>query len=236
MGVAQHISEADYEQIVWADPDRNWELVEGRLREKPGMSWEHGEILILLGHLLLRQLDRRQFSVLGESRVRRPPGNIFIPDLFVVPVAYGEEFRNRPGVLAIISQPLPLVVEVWSRSTGDYDVEAKIPIYQQRGDLEIWRIHPYERTLTAWRRQPGRNLCRDRLPEGTVSPSTLPGVTIHIWPSCSTFDSGAFVLTQPAYSDTRAPQAEGESREAERSRTVGGTALIRLPSKNRETP
>jgi Uma2 family endonuclease len=180
MSVAQHISEGEYEQIVWADPDRKWELVEGRLREKPGMSWEHGELLILLGHLLLRQLDRRQFSVLGERRVRRSPGNIFISDLFVVPIAYGEEFRNRPGVLAIISQPLPLVVEVWSRSTGEYDVEAKIPVYQQRGDLEIWRIHPYERTLTAWRRQSDGSYAEAVYREGTVSLTALPGVAIDL--------------------------------------------------------
>jgi Uma2 family endonuclease len=140
MSVAQRVTEAEYEHIVWADPEHKWELVDGRLREKPGMSWEHGEILIQLGYLLRRQLDRRQFSVLGESRVRRPPGTIFIPDVFVAPITYGEEFRDRPGVLAIMSQPLPLVIEVWSRSTGDYDVAAKIPVCQERGDLEIWRV------------------------------------------------------------------------------------------------
>jgi Uma2 family endonuclease len=76
-----------------------------------------------------------------------------MPDLMVVPTAYSEEIRDRP-VLAIFSDPLPLVVEIWSPSTGDYDVDAKVPVYQQRGDQEIWRIHPYERTLTSWQRQP----------------------------------------------------------------------------------
>ena len=61
---------------------------------------------------------------------------------------------DQQDVLEVYDQPLPLVVEVWSRSTGDYDVEEKLAVYQQRGDLEIWRIHPYERTLTAWRRLP----------------------------------------------------------------------------------
>jgi Uma2 family endonuclease len=180
MSVVQRITEAEYEQTVWDDPDHIWELVDGRLREKPGMSWEHGELLIQLGYLLRRQLNRRQFSVLGESRVRRPPGTIFIPDLFVAPVAYGEEFRDRPGVLAIISQPLPLVIEVWSLSTGDYDVETKIPIYQQRGDLEIWRIHPYERTLTAWHRQPDGTYTETVYSDGIVTPTTLPGVVIDL--------------------------------------------------------
>ncbi len=35
---------------------------------------------------------------------------------------------------------------------GRVDVESKLPDYRRRGDLEVWRIHPYERTLTAWRR------------------------------------------------------------------------------------
>jgi hypothetical protein len=35
-------------------------------------------------------------------------------------------------VLATFSQPLPLVVEVWSASTGDCDVNTKIPGYMAR--------------------------------------------------------------------------------------------------------
>ncbi len=182
MSVAQRITEAEYEQLVWADPDRKWELVDGRLREKPGMSWEHGEILIQLGYLLRRQLDRRQFSVLRTKAVSGGhPARYSSPTSFVAPIAYGEEFRDRPGMLAIMSsQPLPLVIEVWSRSTGDYDVAAKIPVYQQRGDLEIWRIHPYERTLTAWRRQPDGTYTETVYSEGIVTPATLPGVVIDL--------------------------------------------------------
>jgi Uma2 family endonuclease len=90
-----------------------------------------------------------------------------------------EEIRDRP-VLAIFSDPLPLVVEVWSPSTGDYDVDAKLPVYQQRGDLEIWRIHPYERTLTAWRRQPDGLYQETIHPEGVVKPMALPGVAIDL--------------------------------------------------------
>jgi Uma2 family endonuclease len=102
-----------------------------------------------------------------------------VPDLFVVPTAYGAEFRGRPGVLAIFSAPLPLVVEVWSTSTGDYDVDAKLPIYQQRGDLEIWRIHPYERTLTAWIRQPDGTYF-ETIHQGIVHPVSLSGVAINL--------------------------------------------------------
>jgi Uma2 family endonuclease len=75
---------------------------------------------------------------------------------------------------------LPLIVEVWSPSTGDYDFDAKVPIYQQRGDLEIWCIHPYERTLTAWRRQPEGSYEETMYRDGTITPVALPAVTIDL--------------------------------------------------------
>ena len=115
-----------------------------------------------------------------RGRVRRPMATIFMPDVFVVPMAFGEPFRGKPGTLAIISPPLPLVVEVWSASTGDYDVEAKLPIYQQRGDQEIWLIHPYEQTLTSWQRQADSSYHQSIHRGGTVTPMALPWVTIDL--------------------------------------------------------
>ncbi len=179
MSVAQRISEAEYEQIVLAEPIEKWELVEGRLREKPGMSWDHSRIVMMLGHLLMLQTDRRQFHVFAESRVRRSAGTILLPDIMVVPTEFGREFAGRP-VLAIFSQPLPLVVEVWSPSTGDHDVDAKMPEYQARGDLEIWRIHPYEKTLTAWRRQQDGTYEETVRREGMMTLTALPGVAIDL--------------------------------------------------------
>lgn len=178
MAVARRMSEEAYQQFVLSGVEGAWELHDGRLVEKPGMTWEHVDIIMLLGHLLQNQLDRAEYRVFAESRVRRPTATIFMPDVMVVPTAYGEPFRGRPGTLAIFSDPLPLVVEVWSTSTGDYDIDAKLPIYQERGDLEIWRIHPYERTLTSWRRQPDGSYRETIHRGGSVTPLALPGVTI----------------------------------------------------------
>ena len=73
-----------------------------------------------------------------------------------------------------------LVVEIWSPSTGTYDVDTKLSEYQQRGDLEVWRIHPYERTLTAWRRQPDGSYAMTLYDGGAIQPAALPSVTIEI--------------------------------------------------------
>jgi Uma2 family endonuclease len=180
MAIAQRMTEEAYQEFVFAHPDGQLELHDGRLVEKPGMTWEHANIAFELGHLLRRQLNRSEFRMLIESRVRRPAATIFIPDLMVVPTTYGHEFRGRPGTLAIFSDPLPLVVEVWSRSTGDHDVDAKLPIYQQRGDVEIWRIQPYERTVTSWQRQADGSYQQTIYRGGIISPMALPGVEIDL--------------------------------------------------------
>jgi Uma2 family endonuclease len=97
-----------------------------------------------------------------------------------MPTALEQTLRERPGSLDAYSEPLPLVVEIWSPSTGDYDINQKLPGYQQRGDLEIWRIHPYERTLTVWRRQPTGAYAETVYRGGVVPVASLPGVTIDL--------------------------------------------------------
>jgi Uma2 family endonuclease len=179
MAVAQRMSEQAYLEFVQSGEEGAWELHDGRLVEKPGMSWKHLDIVALLIVLLHQQLDRATYRVFAESRVRRPAATVFLPDVAVVPTAYGEDIRDLP-VLAIFSDPLPLVVEVWLPSTGDYDVDAKLPLYQQRGDLEIWRIHPYERTVTSWIRQADGSYQETLHRDGTISPVALPGVTIDL--------------------------------------------------------
>jgi Uma2 family endonuclease len=179
MAVAQRLTESEYEQIVLAEPLERWELIDGRLREKPGMSWDHGRIASVINHLLRAQLDPRQHQVFSDTRVRRAEGTIFLPDVIVVPTEYGRAFAGRP-VLAVFSQPLPFVVEIWSPSTGDYDVDTKIPAYQHRGDLEIWQIHPYEKRVTAWRRQLDGSYNESRHARGEITLHALPNVAISL--------------------------------------------------------
>ena len=181
MAVAQRMSEHAYREFVLSTPQGAWELHDGRLVEKPGMTWKHGSIVTRLIIALGRQLDPAAYRVFTELRVRRPSDTIFLPDLMVVPTDYGKDIADLPD-LAIFSAPLPLVVEVWSPSTGDYDVDTKIPVYRQRGDLEIWRIHPYEHTLTSWRRQPDGSYEVTEHHGGVISLAALPGVVIDLDP------------------------------------------------------
>ncbi len=145
------------------------------------MTTEHdGTARILIRQLIL-QLDPRQFSVGQNSgKVRTSSGSYYIPDIAVIPLEYERRLRERPGTFEVYDQPLPLVVEIWSPSTGDYDVEEKLAEYRRRGDLEVWRLHPYERTLIDWRRQADRSYTETLYRGGIVQPVALPNVTIDL--------------------------------------------------------
>jgi Uma2 family endonuclease len=172
------VSEQTFRQIALEEPNV-WELHCGVLRRKPGMTAAHNDVTIQLVLQLGPQLDAREFRVRSNAgHVRRSAQNYYIPDVFVVPMELVRQLLPQQEVLEAYEDPLPLVVEVWSRSTGDFDVEEKLPEYQRRGDLEIWRIHPYERTLTAWRRQPDGSYTETVYTGGIVHPVALPGVAI----------------------------------------------------------
>ena len=181
MATETRIDEATYLRLALAQPDRKWELVDGHLREKPGMTFRHNQWEIALGFAIRSQLDLSVHDVrIDAGRLRKPGASYYVPDVFVFPLAFAEEFKDRDDVLEVYDRPLPLVVEIWSRSTGDYDVEEKLADYRARGDAEIWRLHPFARTLTAWRRQSDGSYEETMHRGGVVHPVALPGVAIDL--------------------------------------------------------
>ena len=176
------ISEATYAHVAMEDPEGQWELVCGQLRSKPPMTIERSSVIRRLDRHLQRDLDDADFEVSANlSRLRVSAGRFYIPDLCVIRTGVAQRRRRESaGQLEVYDEPMPLVVEVWSPSTGDYDVEEKLREYQRRGDLEIWRIHPYERTLTAWRRQADGSYTETLYRGGVVQPVALRGVSIEL--------------------------------------------------------
>ena len=178
-GSEMPVSEERYIQLALEDPEGNWELVDGCPRKKPFMTWEHGHIARELTFVLNLQLDRSEWEVVHDSgKVRRNERNYFQPDVCVVPMELIRRTFTRPGMFEAYAEPLPLVVEVWSTSTGRYDVRRKLATYRERGDLEIWLGRPYNRTITIWRRQPDGTYAERTEKGGRVQPSSLPNVTI----------------------------------------------------------
>ena len=180
MAVRQ-LAQQTFEQFALGDPERQWEMHRGHLREKPGMSIEHNDLMFYLGLLIQNQLSRDQYRLRTNAGHLRSTGrSYYIPDVSVVPVSYTEHRLGQPGVLEVHDAPLPFVAEIWSRTTGPYDVDKKLPEYRRRGDLEIWRVHPYERTVVAWRRQSDGSYTEATYGGGKVEVSSLPGVTIDL--------------------------------------------------------
>src|SRR5262245_92339 len=82
------ISEDTFLHLAIEDPDSRWELHNGMLVEKPGMSYRHGDVSFYLGHQLALQLDPAQYRVrVNHGHLHRPGGTYFIPDVFVIPTA-----------------------------------------------------------------------------------------------------------------------------------------------------
>lgn len=175
------VTEETYLRLVQEDPDTKWELHCGRLQSKPAMTFEHRQLAWVLGFRLQQQLPRESFVVRVEAgHVRRSETEHFIPNVMVFPREMAARLFSVPGTVEVFTEPLPLVVEVWSPSTGTYDVTDKLPEYQRRGDREIWLIHPYRRTLSSWTRQADGSYTEQVYQGGPVRPSALAGVMIDL--------------------------------------------------------
>lgn len=176
------VSRATYERVALEDREGMWELWCGELRRKPTMTTEHDNVIEVLEDKLKAQLDRSQFAVrVHPLRLVAPSGSEYIPDVCVLPRdATRRAFAERRRKLSAYEEPLPLVVEVWSPSTGARDRGVKLADYRARRDAEIWYIHPRRRTLTAWRLQPDGTYTETDYSEGVVACVTLPGVTINL--------------------------------------------------------
>jgi len=176
------VSEETFERVALEDPDGKWELHCGRLRSKPGMTAKHNSIGDRLAFRLQQQLAVEAYRVTGDrAYVRMSATRTYIPDVAVIPLSLVQRMeREQPTGLEVYPEPLPLVVEVWSPSTGDNDLTDKLLGYQQRGDAEIWLLRHQERTLRAFVREPDGTYTEHIHHGGIVRPHALPTVAIDL--------------------------------------------------------
>lgn len=133
MAVANRISEQEYRALALADADHLWERWDGVPREKPLLSMKHDNVSFYLGLVLANQLDRGVYRVdANGGKTRLSSRNYYIPDVVVIPAAYQTPFEHDPRAFNAHADPLPLV-EIWSLTTGHYDVATKLPGYRERG-------------------------------------------------------------------------------------------------------
>ncbi|HZQ38269.1 MAG TPA: Uma2 family endonuclease [Dehalococcoidia bacterium] len=184
------VTEQTFRQLALEDPEGHWELHCGRLRSKDDsvMIAEHGDLMFELAVMLRNQLapPRSAFaSIMGLCVARLESSTSRMCWSF--PSGSSAQ-RVRPPRAEAYSGPLPLVVEVWSRSTGGVDVSDRLPEYRRRGDLEIWLLHPCERRLTTWVRQIDGTYAETVHTGGIVWPAHLPDIAIDLAASFATQD------------------------------------------------
>jgi Uma2 family endonuclease len=175
------ISAKTFEQVALDDGDARWELDRGVLRRKPDMSMEHNRASMELGFQIRAQITRSEYGVrVNAGHLAHARDSYYIPDVCVIPAALEARLKGSGGLLKSYAEPLPFVAEVWSPSTGAYDVDTKVALYRERGDTEIWLLHPYDRTVRAWLRGSDGAYAERRYAGGRVRLSAIPGVPIDL--------------------------------------------------------
>lgn len=174
------ITRETFSALVLEDTDVSWELHDGKLREKPALTAAHNRVIWNLVRQIAPQLPEQQFEGrMDTTHLAFSGGYEYIPDFVILPIDYVDSALEETSIESY-DGPVALVVETWSPSTGTYDVNAKIPNYQRRGDLEIWRVHPRERTLTRWCRRPDGTYEESTHSAGTIRLAAIPEVTIDL--------------------------------------------------------
>jgi hypothetical protein len=134
-----------------------------------------------LARTLISCLSKADFRVLHNAGyLRAPDRSIYLPDVAIVPGILMQRFRTDPMLFEIYDESLPFVAEVWSPPNGLFDVDTKFPAYRLRGDAEIWRIHPFERTVTIWLKHPNGTYEETIVRSRPVNLQALPSVAIVI--------------------------------------------------------
>jgi Uma2 family endonuclease len=169
-----------FEQLALEEPTEKWELFLGRVRKKPAMTMEHYDIAFELAFAIRSQISHDEFHVRCDQGRLSTATSYLVPDVFVVSATQALQFRGMDSTLEAYADPVQFVAEVWSRSTGDYDVAGKLAEYQSRGDAEIWLIHPYEHRVTGFRRDAAGAYGIGETLTGRVTLSGLPGVSIDL--------------------------------------------------------
>ena len=175
------ISETTFRQVVLEDPDTPWELHCGHLRSKPTMTMAHNEGGRFICFMFMQQLGIDDYIIASDNALLRVSTNRYYrPDFAVIPREQARQVVGGPDNWEMIPFPLPLVGEVWSPSNSDAERREKVQGYQERGDQEIWLLHPRNLTLTIWLRQPDGAYSSSDNRAGIVSPSFLPQVRIDL--------------------------------------------------------
>jgi Uma2 family endonuclease len=152
-----HHTYADY--LTWSATYGD-ELINGAayVREPPGPSPVHQEIVLELGYQLVGALEGKPCRVyIAPFDIRLPRSTeeddqidtVVQPDVFIVCDRRKIDARGMRGAPDWIA-------EVLSPGTARHDRLVKLPVYERAGVREVWLVDPIDRTLALYRLESGR--------------------------------------------------------------------------------
>lgn len=177
---ACHHTYSDY--FSWGD-EKRYELIDGiaYVKEPPAPTRFHQELVGALHYQVRMALEGQRWrTYVAPFDVRLPKAGeaddlvdtVVQPDVLIVRALSKLDDRGMRGAPDWIA-------EVLSPTTSRHDRFVKIPVYERAGVLEVWLIHPIERTLTVYCLENGR-YGRPIVLElkGRTTIGALPGVSI----------------------------------------------------------
>jgi len=122
------------------DDGQRYELLQGMLIVTPQAGMPHQLVATRLATALSIYLGQLAY-VVGPGVVQRPPDTHLEPDLLVFPppLPKSEQWTDLAGHW--------LAVEVYSRSSKDYDHDYKRDAYVALGVAEVWLVDRRERSI-----------------------------------------------------------------------------------------
>jgi Uma2 family endonuclease len=166
----QGVSEEMFLEMV--DEDTRAELLDGEMIMPSPASPRHNRIAGFLRTLTSLYAEEDSLGeIFGpDDLIHLATCRCFAPDAFFL-------------LQARVPQPLPedqfegppdLIVEVLSPSTRTYDLDEKLPAYQEAGVPEIWYVDPDQEQVTIHRRR-RRTYATDTVANGRVTSSVVSG-------------------------------------------------------------
>ena len=157
---------------VLGDP-RRVELIDGEIIDMAAIGSPHAAVTNRLARLFTRVLRDDAALVNVQSPVRLDVYNEPEPDILLLRSRDDDYRANHPNAADVL-----LLVEV-SETSLTYDRVVKLALYARLGGPEIWIVDLLGSAIEVYR-EPKEGACasRERLSDGLLVPTLVPGVTI----------------------------------------------------------
>lgn len=148
-----------------------YELVDGELLVTPGPNWRHQRIIVRLSQLLSPYVTQQRLGevLLGPAELPLVTGELYEPDLFVVPMPFGR-LRAKPSEPI---QPL-LICETLSPGSSRHDRITKRHAFQRNDVPEYWIVDGDAEVFEVWHPADERPAIIDEKLTWIPTASTVP--------------------------------------------------------------